>query len=249
MISRFEKLGIKQTIQKTWMDQVLHLLISGVPEKEIRKDLFALVSATEKQGDRLKRSENTCQMVISVLAAWFRPQQHLLDFRNRALDIARKTPCSDWLPLHWAVICASYPFWFNTAVQTGRLFKLQSKVTPKQIVDRLKEQYGDRESVARYARYTTRSFVAWGVLKDSASRGCYELCPQQTVDSQVIAALLLEAALITRPDGRSSLANLASSPGFFPFNLPVVTGDLITQKSPAISASRYNIDEEILQIK
>jgi len=60
MISRFEKLGIKQTIQKTWMDQVLHLLISGIPKKDIRKDLFALVSATEKQGDRLKRSENTC---------------------------------------------------------------------------------------------------------------------------------------------------------------------------------------------
>lgn len=249
MANRFEKLGIKQTIQKVWMDRVLHLLISGISEKDIRKDLLAMISATEKKDGRAQRSGNTCQMVISVLAAWFKPQENLLDFRNRALDIARKTPCSDWLPLHWAIISAAYPFWFNTAVQAGRLFKLQGKVTPKQIIDRLKEQYGDRESVARYARYTTRSFVAWGVLTDSASRGCYELCPTQTVDSTVLAALLLEAALLARPEGRSSLANLISSPGFFPFNLPVITGDFMAQVSPAVSTSRYNVDEEILQIK
>ena len=75
--------------------------------------------------------------------------------------MASKLQQKQWLPLHSAILSAAYPFWFNVATQTGRLLKLQEQITQHQIFNRLKEQYGDRETVSRNARYTIRSFVAW----------------------------------------------------------------------------------------
>ena len=53
--------------------------------------------------------------------------------------------------------------------QTGRTPSQSSgSLTQVQIFNRLKALYGDRETVARNARYAVRSFVAWRVLKDSS---------------------------------------------------------------------------------
>lgn len=249
MKSRFDKLGIKQTIQLTWMDRVLQMLLAGMSANDIRQDLITFLATQKQSGGVGQRGEKTYTMAISVLATWFAPDKDMIEFRDRALNVARNLQPTEWLSLHWSVVSASYPFWFNAAVQVGRLFKLQDKVTQKQIFDRLKEQYGDRETVARNARYTVRSFVAWGVLKDSASKGCYEMCSPRFIESPGQAALLLEAGLLTMPDGRSSMVALMNNPGFFPFHIPSVTGECITQTSPAIELSRYNIDEEILRLK
>ncbi len=43
---------------------------------------------------------------------------------------------------------------------------LQDQVTQTQTVNHLKELYGDRQTVSRYARCVIRSFIAWGALKD-----------------------------------------------------------------------------------
>jgi len=39
MNKRHDKLGIKQTIQKHWMDHVIKMLLAGLSEKEIRAEL------------------------------------------------------------------------------------------------------------------------------------------------------------------------------------------------------------------
>ncbi len=122
----------------------------------------------------LRTKNKTYGMAISILSSWFSPDKELMPFRDSAAALARGLPEKEWLALHWAVISASYPFWFNVAKQVGRLLNLQDSVTQSQIFNRIKEQYGDRESVARNARYTVRSFIAWGVLLESEKKGCYK---------------------------------------------------------------------------
>jgi len=36
MGNRHEKLGIKQTVQKKWMDKTVQMMLAGLSEKEIR---------------------------------------------------------------------------------------------------------------------------------------------------------------------------------------------------------------------
>lgn len=249
MGKRHEKLGIKQTIQKTWMDRSVQMILAGMSEKEIRSELDDYLSNQLQSGGIGRRGQKSYGMAISILASWFSPDKELIAFRNDALQIARQLPIEQWLPLHWAVISASYPFWFTVAKQVGRLLNLQDQITLVQIFGRLKEHYGDRETVARNARYTIRSFVAWEVLKDSQSKGCYEKYVQINVTNFDLAILMLESALHAIPEAKETMGLLLSNPAFFPFQLPMMTGDFISQNSNRICAVRYGLDDELVELK
>ncbi len=249
MGKRHEKLGIKQTIQKPWMDRSVQMMLAGMPEKEIRSELDDYLSTQLQSGGTGNRGPKTYGMAVSLLSSWFSPDKELIAFRNDALQIARQLPIEQWLPLHWAVISASYPYWFAVAKQVGRLLNLQDQITRAQVFGRLKEQYGDRETVARNARYTIRSFVAWGALKDSQAKGCYEKVAPVSIANSDLAILMFESALLATPEAKGVLGLLLNNPAFFPFQLPAMTGDLVSQRSDRIDVVRYGLDDELLKLK
>ncbi len=249
MSKRHEKLGIKQTIQKEWMDRALRMVLAGMTEKDIRENLDQYLSTQKQSGGIGERGQKTYGMAIGILAAWFAPEDDLRRFRDEALKIASVIPEEEWLPLHWAVISAAYPFWFNVAKQVGRLFNLQESVTQVQIFNRVMEQYGDRETVARNARYTVRSFVAWGVLQESANKGCYKKAPSMQIHDRKLAALLIESALHATPEGKLPVTTLLKNPAYFPFELPMLSGDSLAKSSDNIELMRHGLDDEILMLK
>lgn len=249
MGKRHEKLGIKQTIQKSWMDRVVQMMLAGISEKEMRSELDDFLSTQLQSGGTGERGKKTYGMAIGILSSWFSPDAELISFRDDALSLARQLPSEHWFPLHWAVISASYPFWFNVARQVGRLLNLQDQITQAQIFGRLKEQYGDRETVARNARYTVRSFVAWGAMKDSEAKGCYEKATHVSVVDSSLAILMFESALHANPEAKGALGLLLNNPAFFPFQLPVMTGDFISQRSDRIDVVRYGLDDELLKLR
>ncbi len=245
MIKRHEKLGIKQTIQKQWMDYAVKMMLAGLSEKEIRAELKGYLAIEKPYNGS---APQTHQFVIHFLASWFAPDKELTPFRDHALELIRHENPQNWLPYHWAVISASYPFWFNVAKQTGRLFNLQDQITQAQVFSRLKEQYGDRETVARNARYAIRSFVAWGVLKDAKAKGCYKKSKTVGISDPNLTILLYESALHTTKEGKIAFELLKDNPAFFPFHLPELTGDFVSQQSNAIDVVRYGLDDELLKL-
>ena len=246
---RYDKLGIKQTIQKHWMDRTLRLILAGLSPAEIRSDLDVYLATQKQSGGVGKRGEKTYKMAIGCLASWFLPSKELTPFRDAALSLARTLPEKLWLPLHWAVISAAFPFWFQVARQVGRLLNLQDQITKAQVFNRLKEQYGDRETVDRNARYVLRSFVAWGILKDTNVKGCYEQGTRQAITEKGLALLLLEAALHVTPEGKGTLLLLCNHPALFPFQLPLLTAEIITQHADRIEVFRQGSEEDLLVLK
>ena len=57
-----------------------------------------------------ERGEKIYLMVIGPLSAWFDPESELVDFRDHVLIMASKLQQKQWLPLHWAILSAAYPF-------------------------------------------------------------------------------------------------------------------------------------------
>lgn len=212
---------------------------------------FQVVFLAERKGNGSEgeRSNQTRIFVVNnLMKIWVSPDPELMTFRDAALTFLREHP-SMGLAVHWAMILAVYPFWFNAARQTGRLLSLQDQVTQTQIINRLKEQYGDRQTVSRYARFVIRSFVAWGALKDSEAKGCYEKAAPVTIPDQDLAILMFEAALHAAPEGAGALALLLNNPAFFPFQLPAMTGDFVSQRTDRMDVVRYGLDDELLKLK
>ena len=243
---RLKRLGIKQTIQRHWMDRTVQMLLAGMSEAEIRAELDQYLAKQRQSGGHGERGPKTYGMAIYILRCWFAPDPDLVGLRDDALSLARDLSPDQWLPLHWAALSASYPFWFNTARQCGRLLNLQTQISQRQVFARLTESYGDRETVLRNARYTIRSFVAWGVLVDSPEKGCYAPTAKIAVKTPAEAALLFEAALMASPGQKAALSQLAGTPGLFPFEMPSLTATHLAEINQRLSVMRYGLDEEML---
>ena len=67
MSKRHQKLGIKQTVQRHWMDRVVQMLLAGMSEKEIRVDLNDYLSTQKQSGGIGERGKDTYGMAISLL--------------------------------------------------------------------------------------------------------------------------------------------------------------------------------------
>ncbi len=249
MGKRHEVIGIKQTIRLEWMQKAVILLLAGFDAKSIRQELHEFLADRKGNGSEGERSDQTRTFVVNnLMKIWVSPDPELTPFRDASLSFLRENP-SMALPVHWGMISAVYPFWFTVARQTGRLLALQDQVTRTQIINRIKEQYGDRQTVSRYARFVIRSFVAWGVIKDSKVKGCYEKVAPVSIDESNLAILMFESALLATPKAKGALGLLLNNPAFFPFQLPVMTGDFVSQRSDRIDVIRNGLDDELLKLK
>lgn len=249
MGKRHDAIGIKQPIRFEWMQKATNLLLAGLDAKTIRQELHDFLADRKGNGSEGERGKTSRTQVVNMLMKiWVSPESEIGEFRDVLLAFLQEHPSMS-LPVHWGMISAAYPFWFNVARQTGRLLSLQDQVTQAQVFSRLKEQYGDRETVARYARCTIRSFVAWGTLKDAETKGCYEKAALMSIADANLAILMYESALLATPEAKGTLGLLLNNPAFFPFQLPVMTGDFVSQRSDRIDVVRYGMDDELLKLK
>ena len=249
MGKRHETLGIKQTLRYEWMQKTTNLLLSGLDAKTIRAELHEFLAERKGDGSIQERGKTSRAQVVNMLMnIWITPNEELIGFRDRLLLLLKSTPGSE-ISVHWAMISAAYPFWFNVATQVGRLLNLQDQVTLLQITNRLKEEYGDRQTVCRYTRCVVRSFIAWGVLNDLKVKGCYEGAKPIAVNDHQSVVLLLEAALHTNSEGKGALTTLLNTPAYFPFQIQAISGDLISQLSGNnIDALRFEFGDEMVKL-
>jgi len=243
--SRYDTIGIKQVIRLEWLEKTVNLLLAGFDAQLIRQELFQYLS---DQSIQIQSEETRSFSVTILMKTWVTPDIGLSMFRDKCLSYLHNNPSAS-LAIHWGMVSAAYPFWFNVAKQIGRLLSLQDKITQTQIIKRLKEKYGDRQTISRYSKYVIRSFVDWGVLKDADKPGCYLKGISFEIDDPHISELLFEAALHTLPEGRSALAVLKSNPGLFPFKLPIISSGSLSQTSKTIEIVRHGLDEDLVRLK
>ena len=149
MASRHDIIGIKQVLRYEWLQKTANLMLAGLDAKLIRQELHEFLAKRKGDGSEGERSDQTRTFVVNnLMKIWVSPDHELVAFRNACLASLGEYPAMG-LALHWAMISAAYPFWFNLARQTGRLLNLQQQVTQAQIINRLKEHYGDRQTVSR----------------------------------------------------------------------------------------------------
>jgi len=244
---RFTKVGIQRELHIDWFDQAARLHSMGFKKSAARQEIYTYLDCAP--GFDTPPSIQTKTYVANVLIkSWITPDRDLIVLRNAAFQLLQEHPNARF-PVHWCLLGAAYPFWFAVAAAIGRLLNLQDQVTQAQVVSRLKEKFGDRQTISRRARYVIRTFVTWGALKDSEAKGCYERSAPVSVADPNLAILMLEAALHGTPEGKAALGLLLNNPVFFPFQLPMMTGDFIAQRTDHIDVDRYGLDDELLKLK
>jgi len=241
------QIGFSQRVQLDWLEQTAALVLAGQTREQIETALQACLYDKLSIGGTAQRG-NREKAITILLKIWASVPQCLQSFRDDGLDYLQRLPHADHIALHWGMTMAVYPFFGAVAETVGRLIRLQGTCAATQIQRRIREQLGERETVARAARRILRCFVDWGVLQETREKGVYQASPAWPVQDKQLAAWLIEAAFLAQGTDTSVLQTLLQTPALFPFHIPrLYAADLEGQGR--VEIFRQGLDEDMATIR
>ena len=192
---------------------------------------------------------NREKIITILLKTWLTVPNELEALRDEGLELLKGVPRSDHLVIHWGMVLAAYPFWSGVAVQVGRLLRLQGSAAAAHIQRRVREQYGERETVSRAARRVLRSYLDWGVLRKTGKKGIYTTGAVLAVDDSRLTTWLVEASLYARANSSAPLKDLIDSPSFFPFRIKPIHAESLVAASSRLDIVRHGLDDDLVILK
>ncbi len=246
--NRYTRIGLDRIIRIAWLEKTASLMLDGNDRKAIKTALQHDLQDFFQSPTTVERGSLDKTMTI-LMKVWFAVPTELEPLHAQGLELMKRLPSQDHLPLHWGMMMAAYPFWAAVAIQTGRLLKLQANVAAAHIQRRVREQYGERQTVSRATQRVLRSYVDWGVLIESSGKGLYGAGVPIPIDDSQVTAWLVEASLCARPNGSASLRDLFNSPSLFPFQIKAIPAEHLVAASPRLDLLRHGLDDELIMLK
>lgn len=246
MRGRFTQVGFSQRVDMDWLEYTANLVLAGSERAYINAALHDMLRDKLSIGHESGRGsrEKTVSVLMKIWAAVPSELDHL---RDRGLILLAKLPPKEHVVVHWGMSIAVYPFLGMVAESTGRLLRLQGEATTSQIQRRIREKYGERETVHRATRRVLRSFTNWDVLRDSPKAGTYIAGRIWNVTDPEVAAWLIEAVLRSNGRDRLPLRTVLESPVLFAFRLASISSATLTD-SAQIEILSHALDDQFVYL-
>ena len=243
-MNRGGQIGFSQRIHLDWLEYTANLVLAGNPREEIVAALGERLKEKLSVGNQPERG-NRDKAVTILTKIWVTVPTELQSLRDEALSHLRCRSPSDRMFVHWCMCMAVYPFFGTVADAVGRLLRLQGTAGAAQVQRRLRERFGERETVARAARRILRAHIDWGVLLETYEKGLYRGTAKRTIVDAPLAVWAIKAMLFASGDIPRSASALLSGPHLFPFDtaLPSMR-ELETYE--ALEISHHGFDQEFL---
>lgn len=244
-MTRGEQIGFSQRIRLEWLEYTANLLLAGNPRDEIVAALSDRLRERLSVGNEPERG-NRDKAITILTKVWVTVPKELRTLRDEGLDLLQRVPANDRMLVHWCMCMAAYPFFGTVADATGRLLRLQGATGAAQVQRRLREQLGERETVARAARRILRAFVDWGVLLETGEKGIYRGSANRVVDDLPLSIWAMTAILTAKSSApRRSAAVLLRGPHLFPFNI-VLPSPRELENCGAFEITHHGLGREVL---
>ncbi len=247
MIDRKLQIGIDRIISLNWLEKTSQLILAGNDKDsicEIFDELLKDKLSGGKPGGRGSREKT----ITILLKTWLTVPFDLKALRDNGLKLLRILSQKERIIVHWGMIQASYPFWSAVAAHTGRILNLQKTVAALHVQRRIREDYGERETVSRATQRVLRSFLDWGVLKETGDKGIYGQGNQYQVEDPRLITWLVEASLHARLNGSAAIKDLLASPSIFPFRLAHISAEHVASLSSRLNILRHGLDDDLLML-
>lgn len=253
MTRRTDQIGFSQRVRLEWLEQTANLILAGNNKAAVNDALQELLKDKVSVGGNSKGSNRN--KIISILrTVWVNPPEELVSLRDDGLNFlssqsAALSPHHLSVAIHWGMAMAVYPFWSGVATQTGRLLRLQGSAAAAHVQRRVREQYGERETVSRAARRVLRSYLDWGVLQETGAKGIYSAGTTLAVEDSRLIAWMIEASLHARASGSAPLKDLIDSPSLFPFRIKPVHAESLMAVSSRLDLLRHGLDNDLVLLR
>jgi len=240
-------IGFSQRIKLDWMEETARLVSLGQSDKEIVETLENLLKHQMSVGNNPERG-NRDKAITILLKCWSRVPNERKPFRDHGLTLLVCEGKRNHISIHWANAIATYPFFGIVAETTGRLLRLQETVSASQVQRRLKERFGERETVARAARRVLRTFIDWGVLLDTDKKGIYRQADVVVIRNPDLLTWMAEAIIQASEKRQVSVEELRQSLQLFPFDLSGLTA-ISLETNDRLEVSRQGLRDEYVGVR
>ncbi len=242
---RHEQIGLDRLIKFEWLERTAYLVLAGNKAPEVKSVLQEELAGAFRSSNTNVRGSLDKTITI-LLKTWVSVSREIRPLQKDGLELLSNLERKDHIAIQWCMIMAAYPFWGSVATHAGRLLKLQGAAASSQVQRRVREQYGERETVSRRVRYVLRSFIEWGVLKETGEKGVYGKGNQYSVEDPRLIAWMIEATLHARANGSAAIKDLLDSPSIFPFRLAHISAENLASISPRVSVLRHGLDDDLV---
>lgn len=245
---RYDQIGLDRLVRLKWLERTAYLFLAG-------NDAPAVKAALQEDLQGTFRSKNTKirgsldKTITILMKVWVRPPRDLQLLQREGFELLSHLPREDHIAVHWGMAMAVYPFWGAVAAHVGRLLRLQGTAAASQVQRRLREQYGERETISRRVRYVLRSFVDWEVLKETSEKGIYTSGLSLAITQVELIAWLAEAFLHAHPNGSVALRTVLDSTSLFPFRLSPISADHLVAVSGRLDVLRHGLDQDLVMLR
>jgi hypothetical protein len=246
-VDRFTQIGFSQRIRLQWLAQTANLVLTGTARQEVLDALQALLHDKLSVGGHAERG-NREKAITILMHIWVTVPPELACLRDIGLELLQRLPPDAHLAVHWGMTMAVYPFFGSVAGSVGRLLRLQGTASAAQVQRRVKEKYGERDTVSRATRRVLRTFVDWGALAEGSNAGVYVPGQVLAATNRRLAVWLVEAVLHTLPNNTSPLRAVIDAPSLFPLTLErLPTGALAASRRMEII--RHGLDDDLVILR
>ncbi|MBU4174465.1 MAG: hypothetical protein KKB90_02000 [Actinobacteria bacterium] len=245
---RYGQIGLDRLVRLKWLERTAYLVMAGNEAPAVKAALQGEVQGSFRS-DNTKIRGSLDKTITILMKIWVRPPYELHSLQGDGLKLLSSLPREDHIAVHWGIAMAVYPFWGAVAAHVGRLLRLQGTAAAGQVQRRLREQYGERETVSRRVRYVLRSFVDWGVLDETSDKGVYNQGVALSIQDPKLITWLIEASLHARMNGSAAIKDLLDSPSIFPFRLAHVSAEHLVSLSPRLDLLRHGLDDDLVMLR
>ncbi|HEX5731684.1 MAG TPA: hypothetical protein VF131_02525 [Blastocatellia bacterium] len=237
--------GFDRKVSLNWLDATAELASQGLSFQEIKDRLEQILkSELSDTGNRSAKSKT----LTVLLRIWVAVRDDVRPFRDQALNLIREQPHCNRVPLHWGLCLAAYPFFHIIAETAGRLLTLQGTFTASQVQRRVKETFGERETVTYAVRRVLRSIADWGVIEETGNSGVYKSATPQVIHDTRLAVWLIESVLVASEPKYGMLSSISQTPSLFPFVLKAFNIKEL-EENDRLEVLRHGLDQDVIKLR
>jgi hypothetical protein len=170
------------------------------------------------------------------------------ELRTDAINLYRSGPTEkSSIILSWGMAIATYPFLNDVASNIGRMLRVQPEVKLEQLLRKLSETYGERETVRRSGRYALGVITDFGFVERTKSAGCYHLGKPIKPDHASLSGWMVRAWFAA--SGGSAVIDrvvMAGSPSLAFFDSATLISDAV--EVGVLISERLSFSQDVLRL-
>ena len=234
-------IAFNRRLRASWLREGLRLLAEGTEA----------ANWIERMEDLVRESNPGKQSIIKSMrylrSVWIENGKKDT-LRADAIELYRSGPTEkSSVILSWGMAIATYPFLNDVASIIGRMLRVQPELKLEQLLRKLTETYGERETVRRSGRYALGLITDFGFVEHTESAGCYQLGKTLKPDSAKLSAWMVRAWFAAT--GGSAVIDrvvMAGSPGLAFFDSSVLISDAI--EVGVLVPERLSFSQDVLRL-